>query len=149
LWLHWLYILNMLTAFEDELEYVRQLRDIEPLAWFARRQIWFAQRRPWLARGTKLENLVRRATGYSPIRQAEAACQRALDELQRWGWAEALDEGYRLTGEGLDLCDEDERQAEEFFVSTWPDLSVGERDELLDIAARLNEHLEWLAGQIQ
>jgi hypothetical protein len=47
LWHHWMHVWTMLAASEDEQEHVRQLRGLDPLVWFVRRQIWFINRRPW------------------------------------------------------------------------------------------------------
>jgi hypothetical protein len=142
LWHHWSYIWSMLAASEDEEEHVRKLRGMDPMVWFVRRQIWFIHRRPWRARGTTLEHLVRRATGYSPVNQAEAACARAVQELESRGWVQVVDGAYRLTETGLSTCDEDERQVEAHLVSTWPNFEDGERVELFALATRFNDHLE-------
>jgi hypothetical protein len=147
LWHHWQYIWSMLAASEDEEEYVRKLRGMDPIVWFARRQIWFAHRRIWRARVKTLDHLIRRATGYSPVDQAETVCARAIQDLEQRGWVEVVDGAYRLTEEGLAICDEDERKVDEFFLSLWPDLRDDEIDELLDIATRFNNHLEGLLRQ--
>ncbi len=148
LWHHWQYIWTMLAANEDEEEYVRKLRGIDPMAWFVRRQVWLAHRRAWRSRGITLDDLVRRAVGYSPVVDAEAACARALQDLEARGWVEVVEDGYRLTEEGLAACDEDEGQAEAYLVSMWPDLSDDEVGELYDLAVRFNERLEELSRQV-
>jgi Mn-dependent DtxR family transcriptional regulator len=142
LWHHWLYIWSMLAASEDEEEHVRKLRGMDPMVWFVRRQIWLVHRRPWRARVKTLDDLVSRATGYSPMNQAEAACARAVQELESRGWVEVVDGAYRLTGTGLVACDEDERQVDAHLVSTWPNFEDDERIELFDLATRFNNHLK-------
>jgi hypothetical protein len=145
LWHHWQWVWTMLAASEDEEEYVRQRQGVEPLVWFARRQIWFNHRRPWRARVKTLDDLVRRATGYSPVDRAEAVCSQALHDLEDLGWVEMVDGEYRLTPEGLAACDEDEREIDRHFLSYWPDLGEDEVQDLLDITARLNNRCEELS----
>jgi hypothetical protein len=147
LWHHWQLAWTMAAASEDAEEYVRKLRGLAPLVWFVRRQIWFAHRRPWRARALTLEALVRRATGYSPLDQAENACAQAIQELQERAWLQALDEEYRLTEQGLAVCDQDEREVDEHFLSGWPAFSDDEVQELLDITTRLNERCSELIRQ--
>jgi hypothetical protein len=137
----------MLAASEDEEEFVRKCRGMEPLVWFARRQIWFAHRRPWRARVKTLEDLVLRATGYSPIDRAETQCRQAVSDLEDRGWIQTADGEYRLTPEGLAICDEDEREIDQGFLSCWPDFSKEETDELSDITARMNRRLDELGRQ--
>jgi hypothetical protein len=91
-----------------------------------------------------LDDLVGRATGYSPVERSEAACRQAIRILEDRGWVEAVDGGYRLTPEGLALCDEDERKIDGYFVSCWPDLSEDEVQDLLHITTRLNNRCEEL-----
>jgi hypothetical protein len=147
LWHHWQLVWTMLAASEDEEEYVRQCRGMEPLVWFVRRQIWFAHRRPWRARVKTLDDLVLRATGYGPIDQAEIRCRQAVGDLTARGWIQVVDGAYRLTPEGLTTCDEDEREIDEGFLSCWPAFRQEEMDELLDVTARLNRRLLKLSGQ--
>lgn len=144
-WHHWQRVWTMLAASEDEQEYVRQQRNLSPLVWFIRRQTWFVHRRPWLVRAKPtLENLVRRATGYSPIDHAEEACARAAAELEAHNWLETVAGEFRLTQAGLAACDQDESEIDANFLSCWPAFSGYERKELLDISTRLNSHLEAL-----
>jgi len=138
LWHHWMHVWTMLAASEDEQEYVRQLRGLDPLVWFVRRQIWFIHRRPWLARALKFESLVHRATGYSPIKDAEQALSEAIQTLKSRGWLEESEGEFRLTDEGLAACDADEREIDENFLSGWPAFSEDEIEELMGIATRLN-----------
>lgn len=147
LWHHWMHVWTMLAAREDEEEYVRQLRGLDPLIWFVRRQTWFAHRRPWLARARTFEALVRRATGYSPIEDAEQALSEAIRKLKSRDWLEESDGEFRLTDEGLAVCDEDEREIDENFLSSWPGFSEVEIDELMDIATRLNNRFLELIPQ--
>ena len=91
LWHHWQWVWTMLAASEDEEEYVRQRRGVEPMVWFARQQIWFNHRRTWRARVKTLDDLVRRAAGYSPVERAEAACSQAIRTLEDRGWVETVD----------------------------------------------------------
>ncbi len=144
LWHHWQHVWTMLAASEDEEEYVRQLRGMDPLVWFVRRQIWFIHRRPWRARARTLDQLVRRATGYSPIEQAEEACRQAVQDLQTRGWIEAIEGEFWLTPEGLALCDEDEEEIDAGFLSCWPTFGEDEVEELQHIANRLNNRFEEL-----
>lgn len=145
LWHHWQWVWTMLAASEDEEEYVRQLQGMEPLVWFARRQIWFNHRRPWRARVKTLEDLVRRATGYSPVERAETLCRQAICTLEDRGWVDTMDGEYRLTPEGLAICDEDEREIDGHLLSCWPDLSEDEVQDLLDITTRLNNRCKELS----
>jgi hypothetical protein len=138
LWHHWMHVWTMLAASEDEEEYVRKLRGIDPLVWFVRRQIWFIHRRPWRARARTFEALVRRATGYSPIEDARGALSEAIQILKAQNWLIESDGEYGLTNEGLAACDEDEREIDGYFLSCWPTLSEGEIEKLLDITERLN-----------
>jgi DNA-binding PadR family transcriptional regulator len=145
LWHHWQWVWTMLAASKDEEEYVRQRRGVEPMVWFARRQIWFNHRRPWRARVRTLDDLVRRATGYSPVDRAEAVCRQAIRTLEDRGWVATVDGEYRLTPEGLALCDEDEREIDGYFLSCWPDLSEDQFQDLLYITTRLNNRCEELS----
>jgi hypothetical protein len=145
LWHHWQLVWTMLAASEDEEEHIRKSRGMEPTVWFARRQIWFAHRRPWRARVKTLDDLVLRATGYSPIDRAENRCRQAIGDLEKRGWVQVVDGEFRLTPEGLAICDEDEREIDEGFLSCWPAVSTKEIDELLGITARMNLHLEELS----
>jgi hypothetical protein len=145
LWHHWQRVWTMLAASEDEQEYVRQQRGLPPLVWFVRRQLWFVHRRPWLVRAKpNLENLVRRATGYSPIDRAEEACAQAVAELAARDWLKTVDGEFRLTQAGLAACDQDEDEIDRSFLSCWPPFSAGQLKELLRIATRLNNYLEGL-----
>jgi hypothetical protein len=145
LWHHWQLVWTMIAAHEDEQEYIRQQRGLSPLVWFIRRQTWFAHRRPWLVRGgLTLENLVRRATGYSPVDRAEEACAQAVAELKARDWLETRGKEFRLTTAGLAACDKDEGEIDTNFLSCWPAFSKDELEELLDISTRLNNHLEEL-----
>ena len=146
LWHHWQHVWTMLAASEDEEEYLRKCRGMEPMVWFARRQIWFAHRRPWRARVKTLGDLVLRATGYCPVDRAESRCAQAIGDLQELGWVQVVDGEFRLTPEGLAICDEDEREIDKGFLSCWPAFSTQETDELLEITARMNLHLEELSG---
>jgi hypothetical protein len=145
LWHHWQLVWTMLAASEDEEEYVRQRRGMEPMVWFARRQIWFNHRRPWRARVKTLDDLVRRATGYSPVDGAETVCRQAIRNLEDCGWVEAMDGEYRLTPEGLARCDDDEREIDGYLVSCWPDLGEDEVQDLLEITTRLSNRCEELS----
>jgi hypothetical protein len=147
LWHHWQLVWTMLAASEDEEEYIRKCRGMEPMVWFARRQIWFAHRRPWRARVKTVDDLVLRATGYSPMDQAETVCGQAIGGLEERGWVQIVDGEFRLTPEGLAICDEDEREIDEGFLSCWPDFSQEEINELSGITARMNRRLEELSGQ--
>lgn len=147
LWHHWQLVWTMLAASEDEEEYVCKQRRMDPMVWFARRQLWFVHRRPWRARVKTLDDLIRRATGYGPIHQAEMVCGQAIGDLQDRGWVETVEGEYRLTPEGLALCDEDEGQIDGYLLSSWPAFSNDEVDELLAITARLNQHLEALSTE--
>jgi hypothetical protein len=138
LWHHWMHVWTMLAAGEDEQEHVRQLRGLDPLLWFLRRQIWFIHRRPWLARALTFEALVRRATGYSPIEDAEGALSEAVQRLKARHWLEEGEGEFRLTDGGLAACDRDERQIDENFLSRWPAFDVNETEELMGVATRLN-----------
>jgi hypothetical protein len=100
-----------------------------------------------LQRAETLDDLIRRATGYSPIHRAEMACGKAIDDLQDRGWVETVEGEYRLTPEGLAICDEDEGEIDAYLLSSWPEFSVDEVDELLAITARLNQHLEALSTE--
>jgi hypothetical protein len=145
LWHHWQLVWTMLAASEDEEEYVRKQRGMDPMVWFARRQIWFVHRRPWRARVRTLDDLVRRATGYSPIDQVETVCGQATRSLEDCGWVEATNGEYRLTPEGLAICDEDEGEIDGCFLSCWPAFSEEEVDGVLAITTRLNQRFEELA----
>ncbi len=147
LWHHWQLAWTMGAASEDAEQYVCKLRGLAPMVWFVRRQIWFAHRRPWRARALTLEALVRRATGYSPIDQAEKVCAQAIEELQERAWLQAAGKEYRLTEQGLAVCDQDERELDERFLSSWPAFSDDEVQELLDVTARLNERCTELIRQ--
>jgi len=146
LWHHWQLVWTMLAASEDEEEYLRKCRGMEPLVWFARRQIWFAHRRPWKARVETLDDLVLRATGHSPIDRAETHCRQAIGDLEERGWVQVVDGEFRLTPEGLAICDEDECEIDEAFLSCWPAFGKTEIDELLDISARMNRRFQELSG---
>lgn len=145
LWHHWQWVWTMLAASEDEEEYVRQRRGVDPMVWFARRQIWFNHRRPWRARVKTLHDLVRRATGYSPVDRAEVVCSQVICNLQDRGWVATVDGEYKLTPEGLALCDEDEHEIDGYFVSCWPHFSEDEVQDLLHITTRLSNHCEELS----
>ncbi len=148
LWHHWQLVWTMLAASEDEQEYVRQQRGLSPLVWFIRRQTWFVHRRPWLVRAKPtLENLARRATGYSPIDRAEEACAQAVAELEARDWLETVGKEFRLTKAGLAACDKDERDIDANFVSCWPAFGEAELEELLDITTRLNDRFSELTGR--
>jgi hypothetical protein len=149
LWHHWQYVCTMLAASEDEEEYVRDQRRLAPLVWFARRQIWFVHRRPWRARVRTVEDLARRATGYSPLDRAEEACAQAVRALEAQGWVEATDGELRLTAEGLAITDRDEDEIDRYFLSCWPGLSGDEVEELGDLVKRLNDRWEELIAQVQ
>lgn len=148
LWHHWQLVWTMLATSEDEQEYVRQQRGLSPLVWFVRRQTWFVHRRPWLVRAKlTLENLARRATGYSPMDRAEEACAQAVAELETRNWLKTVDEEFRLTKTGLAACDKDEGEVDTNFLSCWPAFSADELKELLDITTRLNDRFSELSHQ--
>ncbi len=146
-WHHWMHVWTMLAASEDEEEYIRQLRGIDALEWFVRRQIWFAHRRPWRARAITLKTLIHRATRYSPIDDAEQALSRAVWKLKARNWLEESEGEFRLTEGGLTACDDDEREIDAGFLSCWPGFSEVEIEELIDITTRLNDRFMELIPQ--
>ncbi|MFX1474971.1 MAG: hypothetical protein ACFFCO_05825 [Promethearchaeota archaeon] len=142
LWHHWQLVWTLLAASEDEEEYVRKARNIPPLEWFLRRQLWFIDRRPWRARARTLKALVQRATGYSPIRDAKNACTKAINNLKDKEWVQETDGGFRLTKDGLAVCDKDECLIDGHLLSSWPDFSNEELLELSRILTLLNQRFE-------
>ncbi len=147
LWHHWQMVWSMLAASEDEEDYLRQQRGIDPLVWFARRQVWFIHRRPWRARIRNLDDLASRVQGYSPLAQADQASAQAVEDLQARAWIETVGDEFRLTAEGLAACDEDERQIDQNFLSWWPQFKDEEIEEILDLSTRLNNRFLLLCRQ--
>jgi hypothetical protein len=149
LWHHWQLVLTMIAAREDEEEFIRQTRQIDPLVWFARRQIWFADRRPWLARALTFDRLLNRAVGYSPIENAAEVLTAAVHALKEKGWLRDEGDEYRLTSDGLAAHDADEDELISNFLARWPAFTQEEVKELHTIASGLNEHLAELQSQLQ
>ena len=139
----------MIAAREDEDEFVRQIRQVDPLVWYVRRQIWFADRKPWLARALTFEQLLDRAVGYSPIENAEEALTNAIHILKEKDWLRDEGDQFRLTNDGLAAQDDDEAEIIANFLARWPAFTQTEVKELHAIALQLNEHLAELRSQIQ
>ncbi len=148
-WHHWQLVWTMIAAREDEQEFIRQTRQIDPLVWYVRRQIWFADRQPWMARALTFDRLLNRAVGYSPIENAEEALTTAVQTLKEKGWLRDEGDEYRLTDEGLAVHDVDEDKLVANFLARWPAFTPEEIEELHTIAYRLNEHLAELRSQFQ
>lgn len=134
---HWQYAWTLVATHEDAEEAVRKQRNMDPLIWFARRQIAWGR----FEIGSP-QDLVPVATRYSPIDQAEEACTEALEALERNGWVEKPDRLYQLSPDGRSIYEKDEDEIDELFFMSWPDLTDGELEKLLSITTLLNSYLE-------
>ncbi len=69
--------------------------------------------------------------------------------MKERGWLEEVDDEFRLTEQGLAICDEDEGEVDKGFLSCWPTFREVEIEEVLDIATRLNKCFEEVIRQTQ
>jgi len=137
-WHHWQLAWSMIAAHEDAEETIRVEREIEPLAWFARREMRSVVRRSHRARMKTCADLPRLAQSYAPFEDAEETCAATLERMREDGWIEIDGDACRLTVAELERADRDEAEIEEIFFRRWPELSDEERTELKEIADAIN-----------
>jgi len=113
-------------------------REIEPLAWFARREMRSVVRRSHRARMKTCADLPRLAQSYAPFEDAEETCAATLERMREDGWIEIDGDACRLTAAELERADRDEAEIEEIFFRRWPGLSDEERTELKGITDAIN-----------
>lgn len=142
LWHHWQIIWSILAALEDEQEYFRKRNNIDPFAWYIRRNLWFISQRPWLGGPQTTEGFVGYFNSYAPVKDAEEKIENTTRRMRAAGWLETEGDTLKLTREGLQDHEEDERQVMERFFNRWPELSQDEIEEVYTIVSRLNDTLE-------
>ena len=142
LWHHWQIIWSILAALEDEQEYFRKSNNIDPFAWYIRRNLWFISQRPWLGGPQTTEDFVGYFNSYAPVKDAEKKIDTATRAMRSDGWLESEGDTLKLTREGLHEHEKDERQVMERFFNRWPELSQDEIERVYAIVSRLNNILE-------
>ena len=146
-WHHWQLAWTMIAAHEDAEETIRVARGIEPLAWFARRELRSMVRRAHRARMKACADLPRLAQLYAPIDEAEGACAATLGRMEELGWIEIDGDACRLTSSELERADRDEAEIEEILFRRWPELSAEERSEVKRITDAINVRCEELRAK--